>query len=462
MEVKKIKKISLNEYHLDEEELYLAHNNISTIPSSIHLMTKLTYLNLASNNIRNISHHIGSLINLKFLNLKSNKIRKIQKTMKNLTKLEYLNLENNEISEVPCEICNLCNLESLELSDNNILDLPEEMKNMTNLASLGLKTNNIKIIPSAIYEIGSLIKLDIDYNNIETISKDFFKLTNLRILYMTYNEIKEIPNEIEKLLKLKVLFLTNNKIKKIPVTIGKLTNLEVFDVTNNKIKAIPIEIINCRRMITFYYRNNEIEYMSPQVIRFLDRLRNPEIFEIYNDAQNVHNHSIQSSITESISKITNEPLKTNEEIIMNQILYDDILNTKTKELLIEYSDSDDYHSVLLITFKELLLHVWEIIEANDNKNEIKAILNNEILDSECKCFTGRLSRLVNCLNGFSHLIEIKISDNQQIGNVIVIIRNELIAKNSYSVEEHKKRVIEELKTRGYDDKIINEWIEEIE
>jgi len=87
-----------------------------------------------------------------------------------------------------------------------------------------------------------------------------------------------------------------------------------------------------------------------------------------------------------------------EEIIMNQIL-----NTKTKELLIEYSKNDDYHSVLLITFKELLLHVWETIEINDN--------NNEILDTECKCFTCRLSRLVNCLNGLSDLIEIKISDN---------------------------------------------------
>ena len=202
--------------------------------------------------------------------------------------------------------------------------------------------------------------------------------------------------------------------------------------------------------------------MSPQIVRFLNNLRNSDRLEVYNDAQNVHNHSIQSSITESISKITNKPLKTSEEIIMNQILDDRILNTKTKELLIEYSNNDDYHSVLLITFKELLLHVWEVIKLNDHKEEIKAILNNEILDTECKCFTGRLSRLVNCLNGFSDLIDIKISDNQQIGNIIIIIRNELIAQNSYSVDEHKKRVIEELKTSDYDDKIINEWIEEIE
>jgi hypothetical protein len=35
-------------------------------------------------------------------------------------------------------------------------------------------------------------------------------------------------------------------------------------------------------------------------------------------------------------------------------------------------------------------------------------------------------------------------------------------KKEYSIEEHKRRVKEELKTRGYDDEIINEWIEQIE
>jgi len=64
----------------------------------------------------------------------------------------------------------------------------------------------------------------------------------------------------------------------------------------------------------------------------------------------------------------------NEEIIMNQILDDPILNTKTKELLVEYSNDDDYHSVLLITFRELLLYVWQTIETNDYKDEILMLL----------------------------------------------------------------------------------------
>jgi hypothetical protein len=467
MESKKNKRLIFDEKHVYDEnfenELYLAHINISSIPmSTICSIHNLTNLNLACNNISHIGYKIGYLTNLQFLNLRHNKIRKVQKSIKNLTNLEYLSLENNYISIVPSELSNLCKLQTLDLSKNNISEIPEEFKNLTNIRSLLLQKNYFSIISPSICHITSLLRLDLQYNDIRVITNDLFKLTNLNYLLLSNNNITELSSEIEKLVDLEYLTLTDNLLKMLPVTIGKLKKIAFLNISNNNIKIIPPEIINCRRMRTFYYHNNEIDYMSPQIVRFLDRLKNPEIFEIYNDNQNIHNHSIQSSITESISKITNEPLKTNEEIIMNQILYDDILNTKTKELLIEYSNNDDYHSVLLITFKELLLHVWEIIEANDHKDEIKAILNNEILDSECKCFTGRLSRLVNCLNGFSHLIEIKISDNQQIGNVIVIIRNELIAQNSYSVEEHKKRVIEELKTRGYDDKIINEWIEEIE
>jgi len=467
MEVKKVKRLLFDEKHVYDEnyenELYLAHSNISSIPiTSICSIPNLTNLNLACNNIKYISYKIGYLTNLQFLSLRHNKIIKIQKSIKNLLNLEYLSLENNYIKKIPAELSELCNLQTLDLSTNNISEIPEEFKNLTNLRSLSLQKNYFNVIPNSICQITSLLRLEFQYNNIEVISNDLFKLTKLNYLLLSNNIIIDLPRNIEKLINLEYLTLTDNNLKTLPETIGKLKKIAFLNISNNNIKKIPTEIINCRRLRTFHYHNNEIDYMSPQIVRFLNNLRNSDRLEVYNDAQNIHNHSIQSSITESISKITNEPLKMSEEIIMNQILDDPILNTKTKELLIEYSDSNDYHSVLLITFKELLLHVWQIIDMNNHKDEIKAILNNEILDAECKCFTGRLSRLVNCLNGFSDLIEIKISDNQQIGNIIIIIRNELIAQNSYLVDEHKKRVMEELKTRGYDDVVINEWIEEIE
>jgi hypothetical protein len=62
-------------------------------------------------------------------------------------------------------------------------------------------------------------------------------------------------------------------------------------------------------------------------------------------------------------------------------------------------------------------------------------------DTLCKCFTGRMSRLINCLNGFDNHIIINISDTEQIGNIIILIKNKLIAENKYTIELHKEIVM---------------------
>jgi pimeloyl-CoA synthetase len=85
-----------------------------------------------------------------------------------------------------------------------------------------------------------------------------------------------------------------------------------------------------------------------------------------------------------------------------------------------------------------------------------------MLDSECKCFTGRITRLVNCLNGLSDLVKINISDNQQIGNIIIIIKEQLGKNHIYTIEKHKEFVKNELQERGYNETIINEWLDYIE
>ena len=46
-------------------------------------------------------------------------------------------------------------------------------------------------------------------------------------------------------------------------------------------------------------------------------------------------------------------------------------------------------------------------------------MNNSI----CKCFTGRISRLINCLNGYDQRVEIRISQNDEISNIIILIKN---------------------------------------
>ena len=73
-----------------------------------------------------------------------------------------------------------------------------------------------------------------------------------------------------------------------------------------------------------------------------------------------------------------------------------------------------------------------------------------------------MSRLINCLNGFDELVQINISENEQIGQIIILVKEQLESQNMYSLEKHKEIVKEELTNRGYQNEIINEWINYIE
>tara|TARA_Y100000310_G_scaffold28296_1_gene26944 strand:- start:315 stop:770 length:456 start_codon:yes stop_codon:yes gene_type:complete len=148
--------------------------------------------------------------------------------------------------------------------------------------------------------------------------------------------------------------------------------------------------------------------------------------------------------------------------MITEIINSTILTEPTKQLIMEYCEDDSIHSVLNITFKELLINVWSIIRSHKEMDNILCVLNDEINDANCKCFTGRMSRLINCLNGFDDRVNITIADNSQIGNIIVIVKERLVKENRYTVSDHKKLVREELEERDYPSETIDEWLQYIE
>ena len=222
--------------------------------------------------------------------------------------------------------------------------------------------------------------------------------------------------------------------------------------------------MNWNELTHINYSDNPIE-LSPQMARFINRVRHGSnnTLNVYNDGQNVHNSSIQSSVKNSINNITTRTdlSKYSRDKLITMIINDDIITCK--EQLIEYCNDEDVHSLLLLTFSEVLWFVLQTIKSDFDKEtqkEIKGILNQEMRDAECKCFTGRMNRVINCLNGFSKYVEINIQDSEQIGNIIYLIKERL--GSEYTVEKHKEGVKKELDERGYDNKIIEEWIGYIE
>ena len=52
----------------------------------------------------------------------------------------------------------------------------------------------------------------------------------------------------------------------------------------------------------------------------------------------------------------------------------------------------------------------------------------------------------------------QIDDNQQIGNIVVLVKEHLNETGTYSVKKHKEEVRKELTERGYAGEIIEEWV----
>ena len=232
-------------------------------------------------------------------------------------------------------------------------------------------------------------------------------------------------------------------------------NLQVLYCIDNQITSLEC-LVYLRRLYSLSYCDNPLTIQSIQVERFLDRfITFNKNNSIYQDKQNVHDITIQKTICESLQSLLKDlkPIFSVDDIISSN------LDHKTKESLIEYCQDESIHSVHLITYGELLGYVWQRIIKSAHKEELFKILEEQIADSECKCFTGRFNRTLSVLVGFYDDIKINISDNARIGAIIIACRDKIMP---YDLINHKKMALKELLEAGYTEEEIKPWIDAID
>ena len=295
---------------------------------------------------------------------------------------------------------------------------------------------------------------------IRSMSSKIDNLPNLQELYYYSSDGTTIPSTIGALHNLRTLYLANNRLETIPSEIGNLNNLETLDLSENLLTTIPAEIGNIQNISNLSISGNPIEYIPPNIRRLFIRQKHAQ--GVYIDAQSVHNSTVQQTIKDSILRLISIPPTIESDKVLSYILTDSTLTDFTKQSIVEYTQNTDLISELNVSFLDVLTAVWNRIVNNEYSTDIKKVLNCEMEDSKCKCFTGRVSRLVNCLSGFDSLVEVKIADNEQIGNVIAVVGDRLIAERRYTTNLHKEIANTELKELGYSDDVIDAWINYIE
>jgi len=456
--------ISINGKRVNKDitELNLSYDQLAQLPSEIGHLTQLTILNLSFNGLTQLPSEIGQLTQLTELNLSYNKLTQLSVEIGKLIQLRILYLDSNELTQLPEEIGQLAQLTILNLSYNNLTQLPSEIGQLTQLTILDLSNNQITQIQAEIGQLTQLTKLDLSYNKLTKLPVEIGQLAQLTTLDLYTNQLTKLSVEIGQLTQLTTLILSSNKLTQLPTEIGQLTQLRMLYLSYNQLTQLPVEIGQLTQLTYLYLYNNPIEnLLNPIIQRLIQRIENIRNRNngntIYNDTQNVHSSSIQQSVRNSIYNLMNA---YKQDYNLNYLDWDD-LPAKTKEIITEYMDCTDIHTMLNITFKELFTAVVIEMESltPNLQIEIKQRLNEEMQDSECKCFTGRISRLVNCLSGYSDKVCIQISETEEIGNIISVIMNN---RGMKSIDILKEEVHVALKERGYADEKITEWLEYVE
>ena len=428
------------------QHLNCSYNKIITIGSK--LPASLQKLDCSNNKIITIESKLPT--SLLELDCTNNKIIKF--TSKFPQSLQKLNCFHNNLVELPEDLPQ--SLQKLYCGNNNLVELPEDLPQ--SLQKLNCFHNNLVELPEDLPQ--SLQKLYCGNNNLVELPEDLPQ--SLQRLSCGNNNLTKLPPNLPHFLQ--VLYCSNNQLTELPEDLPQ--SLQVLGCYNNKLISLPTNLHEYRNLTHCVYFENEIEYIPPHITRFLNQLSglNDNVVKLYDDRQNVHNHQIQKSIRNSIYAVMKvKPSITTDEMC-SELVANKVITEKTKRLLLEYCEDNSVHGVIGITFKELLRAVWNVLYGHKDSNEICAIMNTEIDDADCKCFTGKMSRLINCLNGYDSRVVITMAENDQIGNIIIIEKEKLEIEGRYDIESHKDNVRRAMEERKYPLNIIDEWSSYIE
>ncbi len=426
-------------------ELLCSGNKITSLePLSNCVNIRVLY---CSNNQITSLEPLSNCVNLRELYCSGNKITSLE-PLYNCVNLRVLYCSNNQITSLE-PLSNCINLKNLFCHVNQIVSL-ESLSYCINLEEVYCYDNQIKLL-KPLSNCTNLKELNCRRNEIKSL-EPLSNCFNLRELYCGSNQIISLE-PLSNCINLQELYCGNNQIKSLE-PLHNCVNLQVLFCSNNQIISLE-PLIYLRRLIEINYSDNPIEIPTIQIQRILNRIDSNRKSSIYDDNQNVHDTEIQRTVCESIQNLLKDPKIdfTIDDVINSS------LNKSTIESIIEYCQDQTVHSVHLITYQELFSLVWNRIQKSIHQSELIKILEEQIADSECKCFTGRFNRTLSVLVGFFDDIKINISDKSRISAIILNSRDKIIPYDSF---KHKEAATKELIDAGYLESDFKDWIEAIE
>ena len=454
-----------------------SHNPLTKMPTDVGGLVNLGYLSFSCCFLSYVPTQIGQLVNLRCLVLDHNQLTSLPYEIGNLIKLEVMKCSFNKLTSLPTEIGNLVNLITIDLNSNQIKKLPNTIDKLVQLASLNINHNQFKSFPIQICNNIRLVTLSCSYNPFLApfsilmpfknryrgvlLPPDIKKLENLEYLFICGTNLSALPT-LECFPRMKMLDCSKNNLKSLPDSICSLLQLTCIRCSENNIITLPNDLDKLINLVEMRFDETTVNN-SPNVIRHGRRqIINNTDRGVYDNKQSVHDDVVIKSIKKSISHImTIKPIYTYSQINAH-LQQNNYITEHAKTLIRQYTESTAIHSKFHVTFEHLFVHVYSLLLKSDYCEEISKILSVEIVNAEKMCLTGILGRLVSCLVGYVDGVDILISDNDQLSNVILQTKVNLVNEGTYTTDMHKKTATANLAKMGYTTKQINDWMQYIE
>ncbi|NXP45936.1 LRC40 protein, partial [Heliornis fulica] len=142
-------------------DVNLGFNRISSVPSELCLLHKLTHLDIRNNLLTSLPEEMEALTRLQMINLSFNRFKVFPSVLYHLLALDTILLSNNQVGAVdPLQLRRMDRLGTLDLQNNDLLHVPPELGNCESLRTLLLEGNPFRTPRAAVLAKGTAALLE--------------------------------------------------------------------------------------------------------------------------------------------------------------------------------------------------------------------------------------------------------------------------------------------------------------
>lgn len=365
--------------------------------------------------------------------------------------LKYLSLKSATLKELPINDVVAPHLEVIQIQHSNL----EKFPNVSKCSQLKeIKINNCNLLEfNLTYELPPTLKtLDLCRNSIHALDFTLFPIDPKLKIQLSYNRL--LPLHVDHVLQVckKASIHMQGQYTFHRIDFQNINNIEIRHFMQERRRGQVNQRVLPREPIPRNNANNNNDEDSEDDDDKANILKN--------NTQTVHLTSINKTIRTSYANIlkyikdnhlpTEHPSHWN--CIRNKNKYTSLitivineftrqnkpLRHELREFLQRQSETLEKHSMLNITYIELLNTIWSVIDCHEQRENLIERLHTELSESIYVCFTGRMNRLINVLVGYVEGVVVSISLKEELQMSIQIVMNNYF-RLYYDVQRSEKQ-----------------------